>query len=261
MSLNNYSTLSSSDDNLWRSQVENQILGQITGQYENGIESGIIRPVSVGTGYPLGAGRSSPLMEPRTSIVGKKVKIVCDLIGVIPRSIKLSVVDNVLHVTGRVQVRRDTGIALVREFRRAFSVPSYVTPQLITPLFTELGQLILECPIWVENARGLVSRSVLPEVYGSQYGRQYGQRQNEWETVESGRFDGVEREHEGLEILESRLRQQQTFGNVLGGGYKTFGRFDGVEREHEGLEILESRLRQQQTFGNVLGGGYKAFGF
>ena len=84
------------------------------------------------------------LMMPK---VPQKYRIVCDVTGFSPKSIKTEVKGNMLHVMGKEDVKMEHGDFSSKEFKKTYELPKGAISDKMVSFVTTQGQLVIEMPL------------------------------------------------------------------------------------------------------------------
>jgi HSP20 family molecular chaperone IbpA len=84
------------------------------------------------------------LMMPK---VPQKYRVVCDVTGYAPKSIKTEIKGHMLHVIGKEDVKMEGGDFSTKEFKRTFTLPEHTIVDKMASFITGQGQLVIEFPL------------------------------------------------------------------------------------------------------------------
>ena len=83
-------------------------------------------------------------MMPR---VPQKYRVVCDVTGYSPKSIKTDIKGHMLNVIGKEDVKMEGGDFSTKEFKRTFQLPDHAMTDKMASFITGQGQLVVEFPL------------------------------------------------------------------------------------------------------------------
>lgn len=100
-------------------------------------------------------------MEPIKPIVPRKYRVTVDCAGYEPKSVKTEIQNKNLIVSGKEDVKEQSGDYSTKEFRKTYKLPDNAETEKLVSFMTPLGQLVVEVPLKEE---GQIQEDLFPRI-------------------------------------------------------------------------------------------------